>query len=214
MGRVSIPITCQAFVYIDPYGPMMDFSLWVDLYVDGAVIQSGQQQAYGYGVEVVVQSVVEVALQDVQVSCLAHGTLGAMSDHLTLPRRVPTTVVVTEVDNFQYFAPGSYLRTRHYRVWDNYGRWYAFHGTPVTESIWTSGQNGCNITGYRTGNGWVNNLALFPDDYGTGAGDPLPACLLESHRNCVTRATQRYEIAGVGFTHEIDWRCDNVVVYR
>lgn len=215
MGRVSIPITCQAFVYIDPYGPMMEFDLWVDLYVDGMLVQSGREQAYGFGVEVVVQSTAEVALSDVAVSCLAHGTLGGMSDHLILPGRIPGNVT-TEMDSFQFYSPGSYLRTRHYRVWDNYDRWFSFSGTPVTEAIWTSGANGCNITGYAIGTGSLNSEAKFEDKYGdlTGGNAPIPACLLESHRGCVTYSTQAWSIASWVYMHPIEWRCDNVVVYR
>lgn len=214
MALVSVPVSCEAWSFITPDGPMMELDLSVDLYVNGVLIASEYAQLQGYSISADVTANVSVVLQDVNVYCSAYGTLGGVSDQITLFGRAPGDVR-SEEEAFSYYSLGSYLRTRNYRVWDNWGRWFAFTGTPVGENMWNSGQNGCNIDSYNLGAAQLNNVGRFQDNYGNTSGsETIPACQFEAYRGCVTEATQMYAIGDSVYTHRVEWRCDNVVVYR
>lgn len=217
MGVVSVPVECVAWTYIDPYGPMMEMDLSLSLYVNGERVSSAYRQEYAFGIELAVYTTVDVQQADIPMACIAEGTLGVMSASLTLPGRIPLDDRLDSEDPLESFGPGSYLLTRYYRIWDNFGHWFAFSGTPVNEQVWTiPNENGCNITGFRTGEAWLNNEARFKDEYGDGTrgSSPIAACLFEEYRNCVSLGGQLHAIGPSFFTHAIEWRCANVVVYR
>lgn len=104
MGLVSIPVSCQAWTYTDPYGPATELDLSIELYANGSLVQSDMKAESGFFVSAAFNSDVSVGLDDVSAACLATGTLGVMSDSLVLPGRFPIDVRTEEYD-FQFNYP-------------------------------------------------------------------------------------------------------------
>lgn len=214
-GRVIVPMTCYAETWTDPSGPQMDLSILLTIFVNGEPKNATYAPIVtGWSVSATVEELVEVGLDDVNVRCEGHFVSGSLSDSVVLSGRVPVDLRRVGDDTYQFWKPGSYVRVVTFRVWDNYQKWYSFHGTPVNETFFPLLRNECGID-VITGVGWVNNEALYPDRYGPEEGRfYLSRCFFESYRSCVSEAQQLVSIGPTVFPTRVDYGCYDATIYR
>lgn len=116
------------------------------------------------------------------------------------------------LDTWGYqYGWGRYFYRRERQVRDNYDKAYAYAGVPVGEFYWINpSANGCNIIHVETGATALRSDGTFRDDYTTYQG--IPWCAVHpAPANCSTSTWQTISVEGAWFfTHEVEWRCDNV----
>ena len=123
-----------------------------------------------------------------------------------------TDLLSVPPDTFTYTAPGDYLRTRIWQVYDNYQLPWTYANFPVTEAFNEAGPNSCGLT-IQTGSTVTNGDGRFQDQYGDWDGNhPILQCRIDP--TCTSPFTQTITVAGVPFSHGVTYGCSDVQITR
>ena len=141
------------------------------------------------------------------------GYVHHVNDSNQIPGLAPTDLQRAPgvADTFTFNAPGDYLLSRVWQVYDRQGPW-TFANQSVTETVAADpGANSCNLS-FATGTATTNSQGRFTDKYGNTTGSQtIPACV--PLPSCSTSAWQTITVAGVDFSHVLQFTCQEVTIH-